>query len=82
MVSLKNWERSTLKEMADKIGAGNPMFTNLQELSIANRTLYQVEGQGQAHFFYAVNDKIVWLAADPVYAPDALRSLWSLVERS
>ncbi len=72
--------QTLLKEMADKIGAGNPMFTNLQELSIANRTLYQVEGQGQAHFFYAVNDKIVWLAADPAYAPDALHSLWSAVK--
>jgi hypothetical protein len=69
-----------VKQMADKIGAGNPMFTNLKELSISSRTMYQVEGQGQSHFFYASNDKIVWLAADPAYAPDALHSLWGAVK--
>ncbi len=72
--------QTLVKEMADKIGAGNQMFTNLQELSISNFTLYQVDGQGQSHFFYAVNDKIVWLAADPAYAPDALHSLWGAVK--
>ncbi len=72
--------QTLVKEMADKISAGNPMFTNLQELSISNRMLYQVDGQGQANFFYAVNDKIVWLAADPAYAPDALHSLWGAIK--
>lgn len=66
--------------MADKIGAGNPMFTDLQELSIADRALYTVNGQGQQHFFYAQNDKIVWLAIDPALAPDALHSLWGAVK--
>lgn len=66
--------------MADKIGSGNPMFTDLQELSIANRALYTVNGQGQQHFFYAQNNKIVWLAIDPALAPDALHSLWGAVK--
>ena len=69
-----------VKKMADKIGAGNPMFTNLQGLSIANRTLYQAEGQGQAHFFYAVNDKSVWLAVDPAAALDVLHALWRAIK--
>jgi hypothetical protein len=68
------------QEMADQIKAGNPMFTNLQELSIANRTLYEVNGQGQLHFFYASNDKLVWLATDSDHAADALHSLWGAVQ--
>jgi hypothetical protein len=68
------------KEMVDKIGQGNPIFTDLNEMSISNRTIYQVSGQGQSHFFYAVNDKIVWLAATPDYAPDALHSIWSAIK--
>lgn len=68
------------KTMAEKIGAGNKMFTDLTELSIADRPLYTVNGQGQQHFFYATNDKIVWLAIDSALAPGALHSLWGAVK--
>ncbi len=67
-------------EMATKIGAGNAMFTNLQPLVIGERTLFSVDGQGQEHFFYASNDKIVWIALDPSQALDALHSIWSAVK--
>lgn len=68
------------KEMADKIGAGNAMFTNLRTLTITGRTIYEVEGLGQLHFFYAANDKIVWLASDADHAPDALHSIWGALK--
>ncbi len=67
-------------EMADKIGPDNTMFKDLQALNISGRALYSAAGQGQQHFFYAVNDKIVWLAASPDQAPDVLHSLWSAVK--
>ncbi len=66
--------------MAQKIGSGNPVFSDLQTLNIGERKLYTATGQDQQHFFYAVNDKIVWLAADPDQAPDMLHSLWSAVK--
>jgi hypothetical protein len=66
--------------MAEKIGAGNPIFSNLQTLNISGRKLYTAVGLDQQHFFYAVNDKTVWLAADPDQAPDALHSLWGAVK--
>ncbi len=69
-----------LDEMATKIGPNNAMFQNLTTLDISGRTLYTAVGQGQQHFFYAVNDKIVWLAASPDQAPDVLHSLWSAVK--
>lgn len=69
-----------LDEMAIKIGPDNKMFTNLQPLDISGRTLYSANGQGQQHFFYAVSDKIVWIAADPQQAPEVLHSLWSAIK--
>ncbi len=69
-----------VKEMGDKIGAGNPMFTDLQEMTISGRTLYEVKGQGQLHFFYAANDKIIWLAASAEDAPNALHSMWRVIQ--
>jgi hypothetical protein len=72
--------QTLLDEMAQKIGPDNSMFTNLQTLDISGSTLYSAVGQGQQHFFYAVNDKIVWLAANADQAPDALHSLWSAVK--
>lgn len=67
-------------EMSEKIGTANAMFTNLQELSISSRTIYEVTGQGQLHFFYAVNDKIVWLAVDSANAAEGLHSIWGAIK--
>lgn len=72
--------QTLIEEMAQKIGPNNAMFKNLAPLDISGRTLYSATGQGQQHFFYAVNDKIVWLAASPEQAPDVLHSLWSAVK--
>ena len=72
--------QALLEEMAQKIGPDNAMFKNLQALDISGSTLYSAVGQGQQHYFYAVNAKIVWLAADAAQAPDALHSLWSAVK--
>ncbi len=78
----KNDQAATdmLTQMADKIGPDNAMFKDLSPLDIGGRTLYSAVGQGQQHFFYAVNDKIVWLAANGDQAADALHSLWSVVK--
>jgi hypothetical protein len=67
------------EQMAARIGAGNAVFTNLQSLNIGGRILYQVDGMGQAHFFYAVNDKIVWVGVDDAQAGEVLHALWSAV---
>ncbi len=67
-------------DMAAKIGTGNPMFTDLVPLNISGRTIYQVTGQGQLHFFYAINDKLVWLAIDQANAADGLHSIWGAIK--
>lgn len=68
------------QDMAKKIGAGNAMFQNLQELTINGRQIYVVDGQGQQHYFYAHGDRVVWLAVDPTFAPNALHTLWNVVK--
>ncbi len=69
------------KDMADKIGSStNGMFSNMSSLNISGRDIYEAQGLGQEHFFYAVADKIVWLAADPDHAPDALHSIWGAIK--
>ncbi len=67
------------EQMAVRIGAGNAVFQNLQSLNISGRSIYQVEGMGQAHFFYAMNDKIVWVAVDAAQAFEVLHALWGAV---
>jgi hypothetical protein len=72
--------QSMVDTMAQKIGAGNTAFTDFQTLNIGDRKLYAATGQDQQHFFYAVNDKVVWLATDPEQGADVLHSLWSAVK--
>jgi hypothetical protein len=69
-----------VEQMASKIGEGNAMFTNLQPMDIGGRMLYAVDGQGREHFFYASNDKIVWIALDPSQALEALHAIWSAIK--
>jgi hypothetical protein len=66
-------------QMAQKIGPDNTMFQDLNALDIGGRTLFSAVGQSQQHFFYAVNDKVVWLATLD-QAAEALHSLWSVVK--
>jgi hypothetical protein len=72
--------QAMLDDMARKIGPNNAMFTDLQQMNIGGRVLYSAEGQGQQHFFYARNDKLVWFAADPAQAADAFHALWAAVQ--
>ncbi len=69
-----------VEQMAQKIAAGNPVFANPQSLNISGRVIYQVDGMGQTHFYYAVNDKIVWIAVDAEQSFEGLHALWSAVK--
>ena len=53
--------------MADGIARGNPEFGNLQQLTIADHDIYQVEGAGGKHYFYQSEvdgDTVVWLSIE------------------
>mgnify|MGYP002336055277 CR=1 FL=1 len=66
------------QDMAKKIGTGNAMFQNLQELVISGRQIYVVDGGGQQHYFYAHGNEVVWLATEPSLAAAALHTLWNV----
>ncbi|MBI2863298.1 MAG: hypothetical protein HYX94_01895 [Chloroflexi bacterium] len=68
-----------IARMSAKIGAGNQVFTNLQQVQYQGTTVYSVVGLGQQHFFYKVGSKTIWLAApkggEQAFLQDAMRIL-------
>jgi len=63
---------SMVNSMRDKISEGNSPFTPTNEYRFGGRTVYELEGMDQKHFYFQSNNLIVWLAADPAIADQAL----------
>ena len=53
-----------LKQMVERIkdGTGNQPFRNLRSISIGGKEVFAVDGPGGNNFFYASDNKVVWLA--------------------
>ena len=53
-----------LKVMADRIrgGTGKQPFRNLRSIDVGGRQVFAVDGPGGDNFFYASDNKVVWLA--------------------
>jgi hypothetical protein len=62
-------------EMWDKIGEGKSPFEPVGEEEFDGRMVYQVEGFGQAHFYFQSGDFVIWLAADQALADTSLAEL-------
>ena len=58
--------------MRDKIIEGNAPFIPLGERQVGGRTVYELEGLGQKHFYFQSCDLVIWLAADANLAEGAL----------
>jgi len=58
--------------MEEKIAKRNSPFTPLEQLAQGPRTIYVLEGMGQKHFYFQSKNLIIWLAADPSIADEAL----------
>ena len=61
-----------LGEMKMKIGEGQTPFHPVTEREDRSRTIYELEGMGQKHFYFQSHNLLVWLAADPDLAELAL----------
>jgi hypothetical protein len=59
-------------EMRDKIAEGNSPYEPIGEELIGGRMVYELEGWGQMHYYFQSGDQVIWLAADPGIAEDAL----------
>ena len=63
-----------LAAMRDKIArtTGSSPFTPAGERQVGSRTVYALDGMGQKHFYFQSGKLIVWLAAEPEIAQEAL----------
>jgi hypothetical protein len=64
-----------LQAMRDRIADGNSPFVQVDERVDGKRSIYVLDGMGQRHFYYQSNNWIIWLAADPDLAEQALNQL-------
>ena len=70
---IARWQLSRMVKGIER-GAGNVegRFTHLKVREQEGLTLYSALGLGQIHYFYRSGATIVWLAADPTVARQAL----------
>ena len=61
--------------MEGKIAEGNSPFTPLNEIKDRNRKVYALEGMGQKHYYFQSQNMVIWLAADPAIANEALQQI-------
>lgn len=59
--------------MRDKIAEGNSPFTPVSERQDGSRTIYALEGMGQRHYYFQSKNLVIWLAAEPALADEALQ---------
>ncbi len=62
-----------LASMRDKISWGNTPFTPVAELLDGNRTIYELSGLDQEHFYFRSGKLLIWLATDEEIAQKAIR---------
>ncbi len=64
-----------IEAMREKIAEGNSPFTPMSEINNGSRTVYVLEGMGQKHFYFQSENLVIWLAADPSIADEALEQI-------
>jgi len=64
-----------INSMRDKIAEDNSPFTPTSKSKIGERTIYELEGMGQRHFYFQSKNLIIWLAADPSIADAAIEQI-------
>ncbi len=64
-----------IEKMATGIRAGKTRFSHLKSSERNGTTVYSALGEGQIHYFYHRGADVIWLAADPPVAREALQYL-------
>ena len=62
-------------DMRDKIAAVDSPFEPFAERVVEQRTLFELDGLGQKHFYFGSGKLIIWLAVDAEMAEDALEQV-------
>lgn len=61
-----------IEKMAAGIRTGKTPFSHLKARERKGTTVYSAIGQGQIHYFYRRGADVIWIAADPPVAKEAL----------
>jgi hypothetical protein len=61
-----------VKAMRDKIVRSESPFTPLGERKAGSRTVYELEGMGQRHYYFRSGNLVVWVAVDEAQADGVL----------
>ncbi|MBI4537429.1 MAG: hypothetical protein HY712_05680 [candidate division NC10 bacterium] len=64
--------RLQVEQMTSRIRASNGPFTHLRESTRFGMTVFSTLGQGQVHYYFRRGAMVVWVAADPIIAQQAL----------
>jgi hypothetical protein len=61
-----------MEAMQESIAASDTPFVPLGRSQRGGRTVYELEGMGQRHYYFQAGNLIVWLAVEPALAEQAL----------
>jgi hypothetical protein len=64
-----------IEKMATGIRAGKTPFSHLKSSERNGTTVYSALGEGKIHYFYRRGADVIWLAADPPVAREAVQYL-------
>ncbi len=64
-----------LDAMVESMERGGHVFDHIRKIAIQDHDVWMALGMGQAHYFYAEDNRLIWLAADVPVAEDAIASL-------
>lgn len=64
-----------IEKMATGIRSGKTPFFHLKSSERNGTTVYSALGEGQIHYFYRRGADVIWLAADPSVAREAVQYL-------
>jgi hypothetical protein len=60
-------------DMRDKIAGSETPYTPLNEMKYGSRTVYELVGMGQQHYYFRSGNLVIWLAVNEQVAELALQ---------
>ncbi|KAA3644130.1 MAG: hypothetical protein DWQ07_18645 [Chloroflexi bacterium] len=73
--SLVSIAQGMILDMEESISVGTTPFRPEGDRDQDGRRIYELSGMGQLHFYFRSDNNVVWLAADPRLANEALGQL-------
>ncbi|NOX36773.1 MAG: hypothetical protein GXO78_04470 [Calditrichaeota bacterium] len=72
--------RRYLRKMCRRMGKGSSGFGHHVDFKVDTLDVHFAVGMGQIHYFYAIEDRLYWLAVDPHIARSALAEVLDVKE--